>query len=621
MTLSGFLWLLGFALFFVGERMFGGGEDPWRWALSGGGLLIALVALGLLWARRGQAAPDQRQPYTLGVIYGAVGLLGPALYGLSTDPVVDALGLVDEAADRWSVAWQALAPIAWLAGTLPLLSISRAISLSPVRIIPRLVKEGALSALAVSFALSMLVPLNYLATETNERWDLGYFKTAQAGTRTRNMVAALEEPIRVVAFFPTGSDVADELRTYFDPLQGGQLQVEYVDHALEPSLAEELKIRDNGYVAFVKGEQVERVKIGADFDDAKRKLKQLDEELQKSLVKLARGQKVAYFTVGHGELYWRGTEEKDRKISTLKQVLEGLNFKVKELGLAEGLGVAVPEDAEVVFVMGPTEPFLAEELAALDAWRAQGGALFVAVEPGGADLSGLLGPMGLSANLAAPLAIDNYFLKVTGGPGDKLNLVTNKFSSHASVTTLSRNSKQVAAAFPGAVAIVEDPAASPGKVQVTIRALAAAWQDLDGDLELDEDTEKRDQYGIAVAVSGPVDGAPPPPARGEEDAPEGEAAAEEAPTEYRAVVMGDATWASDLFLLYSGNGQIAVDALSWLAEDPSLEGETTSEEDVKIQHTKEGQGLWFYGSAAFVPFSLLALGLGRLGMRKRRGTR
>lgn len=623
MTLTGFLWLVGFALVFVGERLFGGGEDPLRWVLSGGGLLLALASLGLLWSRRSRLPVEQQSPFTLGLAYGLVGLSSLVLYGLGTDAVAESLGFVDDAADRWTVCFQALSPIAWLAGTLPLLSISRAIALSPVRIIPHLVREGALSALAVSFALSMLFPLNYLATETNKRWDLGYFKTAQAGTRTQAMVGALDEPIRVVAFFPTGSDVGDEIRTYFDPLASEMLQVEYVDHALEPGLAEELKVRDNGYVAFVKGEQVERVKVGEDFDSAKRKLKSLDEEMQKSLVKLARGQKVAYFTTGHGEMYWRGSEDKARKITTLKQLLEGLNYKVKELGLAEGLGSAVPEDAEVVFVMGPMEPFLAEEIAALDAYRARGGALLVALEPGGSDLSGLLGPMGIDADLQAPLAIDNYFLKVTGGPGDRANLVTNKFSSHGSVTTLSRNSKQVGVAFPGAVALTERAGESPGKVQSTIRALAAAWQDLDGDLEMDEDTEKRDQYTLAMAVTGPVEGAPAPQARqpgsDEEAADEEAAALEEPATEYRVIVMGDASWASDLFVLYSGNGQLAVDALGWLSEDESLKGETTSEEDVKIQHTKEGQGLWFYGSAAFVPFGLLALGLGRLGMRKRRG--
>lgn len=618
MRLASFLWLAGFALLFVGERMFGGGEDKWRWILDGAGALALVGTFVLLVQARGRAPRDQQSPHGLALAFAGVGLSSLVLYALTTAPVLEALALEAEGEQRYKVALQALAPIAWLAGTLPLLSILRALALSPVRSIPKLVREGALSALAVSFALAMLFPLNYLATEYNKRWDLGYFKTAQAGTRTQGMVAALEEPIRVVAFFPTGSDVGDEIQGYFDGLDSPNLQVEYVDHALEPGLAEELKVRDNGHVAFVKGEQVERVKIGEDFESARRKLKTLDEELQKALAKLARGQKTVYVTVGHGEMYWRA-DEQERKLNTFKQLLTSLNFKVKELGLAEGLGTAVPEDADVVFVMGPTEPFLDEELAALDRYRAGGGKLFIALEPGGSDLSALLSPMGLSADMEHPLAIDNYYLKVTGGPGDQKNVVTNKFSSHPSVTTLARNSKQVAMAFPGAVAIEQVPE-PPGKVQTTIRSLQTAWKDLDGDLAFSAATEERKQWTLAVAVSGAAAGAaappePAPPAEGEKPA-EPKAAASD---EYRVVVVGDGSWASDVFVLYSGNGQLAMDALGWLAEDESLQGETESEEDVKIQHTKEGQGLWFYGSAVFVPMGLLALGLGRLGLRRRSG--
>ncbi len=595
MRLASFTWLAGFALIFVGERMFGGGEDKWRWILDGTGALALVATLGLILSARSAAPQDQRAPYGLGLAFAAVGLSSLLLYAGTGDAVLDGLALEAQAEDRLVVALQALSCIAWLAGTLPLLSVLRALALSPVRSIARLVREGALSALAVAFALAMLFPLNYLASEHNTLWDLGYFKTAQVGSRTLGMVEALEEPLRVVTFFPTGSAVQAEIKGYFGAIPGDRLQVEHVDHALEPGLSEQLKVRGNGYIAFVKGEQVERVKVGEDLDDARRKLKTLDEEVQKALAKVARGQATVYLTVGHGELYWKG-DDKARKINTFKTVLSNLNYRVKELGLAEGLGTAVPDDAAAVIVLGPTEPFLAEELATLEAYRQRGGRLMISLEPGGSDLSALLGPLGIQAGMAGPLAADNYYLKVTGGPGDQLNQVSNKFSAHPSVTTLSKNSKQLAVAFPGVVPLDFDAEAG-AKVQATIRTLPAVWQDLDGDYAFDDGAEERKQWQVGLAASGE-------PTSGE--------------LEYRVVVYGDANWASDLFLPYSGNAQLLVDALGWLVEDPALQGETESEEDVKIQHTKEGQGLWFYGSALFVPMGLLALGLGRLGLRRRR---
>ena len=53
------------------------------------------------------------------------------------------------------------------------------------------------------------------------------------------------------------------------------------------------------------------------------------------------------------------------------------------------------------------------------------------------------------------LADDKFFLRVVNGVQDRLNLVSNKFSTHESVTTLSRNSRQAAVATPGATALIE----------------------------------------------------------------------------------------------------------------------------------------------------------------------
>ena len=73
MSLTGFLWLAGFALFFVGERLYGGGDEVWRWVLDGAGLALALGGLGLLLSRQGRMSEDQRGPFRLALIYALVG--------------------------------------------------------------------------------------------------------------------------------------------------------------------------------------------------------------------------------------------------------------------------------------------------------------------------------------------------------------------------------------------------------------------------------------------------------------------------------------------------------------------------------------------------------------------
>jgi hypothetical protein len=456
----------------------------------------------------------------------------------------------------------------------------------------------------------MLFPVNYLAHENNERWDHSYFKTATPGTATLGMVQNLTNPVDAYLFFPHTSDVTEEVRTYFDQLHGDAFSIHFVDQALEAELAKELKVQKNGTIALVRGEgedqQVQRIRIGDDLGKARRKLKKLDEDVNKALVKLVSGARTVYMTVGHGEMYWKKSAGNlpARTLSSMKRTLRNMNFKVKELGAAQGLASQVPEDADLVIVMGPTDPFLPEELAAIDTFRAEGGALFVAMDPRTkADLGALLSPLGVSFSGEKLLVGERNIWVPTKRITDKYNIFTNKASTHPSVTSLSRNSRTSALLIPVAAPLTVDKA-GPYKVDITIKSLDEVWLDTEENLRFD-DGETRKEWPLAVAINGEGSG---------------EAAEDGSAPEFRAIIMGDATWASDLVLgLSKGNQDHVRDVFAWLVDEPAGGGAVNDEEDVKIQHTKEGQGWMFYSTAFLVPFGILFAGLGRLVLRRRRG--
>jgi len=603
--LSGILYLAGMFLLLLGERIFGG-DDPTRYGLSGLGVLLAVAGVGLAFSRRNGANPDQQPAHSQAVIYGGVGLSSLLVYGLGLDTVVDGIGFSEDIAEaHYTTVVSAAWPILWLAGTLPFLAVERSLAISPLLVMPSRVREAAGGGLSLALAFAMLFPLNYLAAEHNQRWDFGYFKTASPGTSTQALVSGLDTEVRAYLFFPANTDVREEVRTYFDQLQAPNLQIEFVDHALEPELAKELKVRDNGSIVFARGEgddlQTESVKVGTEFEKARRKLKKLDESVRESLIKLARDKRTVYFTVGHGELYWDSDTDPLRKLGSFKRVLTAMNFRVKDLGLTEGLATEVPEDADVVVIAGPTAPFLDEELAAIDTFRKQGGALWVLGEPDMSDLSAVLAPLGVSITTGSTLTSDQNIIPIFRAPQDKTNLVTNKYSTHPSVTTLSRNSDELVFLTLGGAPVVEE--GKPDfKRTVAMRSLSEVWAD-DGDYELEAEAgERRQTFNLLVAASGPGAGA---------DA-----------GEFRALVMGDATWATDAVLdprRTPANVQLIADSIAWLAEDEALSGTVESEEDVKIEHSKEGQGWMFYGTAFIMPLGLLALGAGRIRMRNKGG--
>lgn len=644
------LYLVAMAVLLGAERMIGG-DDVKRWAFDGVGLLLLLGSLGMLVKARSDAAEDQKAPHTATLRWALLGASSVLSYALTTEPALRALAFSEDGEHRFSVAMTVLWIILWLTGTLPFLAMDRVIAGSPVVIAAGRAREAGLTALTTALAIVLVFPLNYLASRTNERWDLGYFKTAEPGSSTQGIVDELSEPLRVVLFFPSSSDVTQELRTYFDKLERGNLLVEYVDHALEPEMAKELKVKENGTIAIVKGEgedqQVETIKIGADFDSAKRNLKKLDEKVKEALVKITRGKKTAYVTVGHGEMYWKAGEPKDRMIDQLKKGLGTLQYKVKELGVASGLAQEVPEDAAFVAVLGPVQPFLDEEIASLDAYLRRGGSLMLSLSPDSPDMSGLLGPLGLSYHNEI-LASDQNIAIVTRKKIDRLNIATNKYSTHPSVTTLSRNSKTLPALMPLSGYLTEGEAPAGVKVTFTVRSLPDSWNDLNKNLDYDPPEERREGYGLVAAVVGP---ATPPPAGEEELAQNGPPAglppvpgaaprmtppgmpgapdagpakaekdekSEPEGPQFRAVVFAGSTWVSDFFLPnVQGNQVLLQDTVAWLAQDEALGGTVNSEEDVKILHTKEGQGWLFYGTSFGVPVIILALGLLRVRSRKR----
>jgi hypothetical protein len=88
---------------------------------------------------------------------------------------------------------------------------------------------------------------------------------------------------------------------------------------------------------------------------------------------------VIYVVKGHGERDLSSAERAG--LSQAKEQMEKANYIVKELELARQ--AMVPADAAVVIVPGPKTDLLPPELAALDAYLAQGGrVLFMADRSG-----------------------------------------------------------------------------------------------------------------------------------------------------------------------------------------------------------------------------------------------
>lgn len=597
MTLPGILWIVGMLFVFVGEQVLGTGIS--RWTVDGIGLLLVLGGIGL--RARGLSTPDPsvRQAGLFGLGFAALSASALLLHALGSDEVTALLGFSDDGIVRWQGVFGVLTPVVLLVGALPMFFLDLVLSGNPV-VLPRdAARRAMISGLFASLAISLAFPVNYLATQLDDvELDTSYFRTAKPGPATRAMLQGLTEPLDVYLFFPSGNEVLEEIRGYTRDAEAaapaGLLNVEVHDQATSIGLAEELKLQDNGWVVFRRAATEEggsptvvKFKMREEMNRAKRDLRRFDSLFQKNLLKATRGTRTAYFVTGHDEASQRVRDNDWRKLSKLRKDLKEQSYKLDDVGLAEGLAEKVPEDAEVLILASPMQPLLPEEVASITTWLEQGGELLVMVDSQSDELDELLGWLGLEVT-PGPIADPKRRLR---GQSPYL-VVADRYGTHPSVSALSKRRQPLL--LPGPVALTETDGGN-GKQTVLVRTYGTAFSDVNKNGRMDEQESTR-VLNLAYAVEGG----------------DGENA-------WRAVVIGNQGFVSDQAYTYGWRmgGDLVVDALRWLEGEEELVGETESEEDVKIDHSPEGQAWYFWGTIFAVPLLVLGAALTRFLIRRR----
>ncbi len=603
-----FLLGLGVSLLFVARQVLSEGttQSVVTW------LATAAILGALVWriTRLGSAGAAQKPVEGILLLaYGGV-FVALGLYVMSTEWGLTLLGLNGNTESRIPAVLAVLWPVVFVAAGGALKFMELAYARMPVAqaVEIRRIRSAGLDGLTIALSMVFVLGVNYATAKQDVRKDMSYFKTTRPSEGTLDMVEALGEPIEIVLFFPKANEVLSQLKPYFAAVDKASSHVEFRvrDHALAPKLTRKHQIRENGTIALFKGEgdsqQVEKFAVGTDLEEARSKLRTLDGRFQESFMKLTRQRRELHLTIGHDERSRTGVEGDgpELRISELRTLLERSNITTRELGLTQGLGNDVPKGIPLVSVLGPRKPFLPEETQALLRYVQQGGRLVVMVDP---DVDHGLTPLfqALGVKLeSGVLTSDRYFIRRNFNLSDRTIVRTNNYSAHPTVTMASRNSNQLATIFlrGGALSKYEGEGVLEGSnVVFPVRTVAPCWLDLDGDFQRGE-TEELKQYNMVAAVSVPVAGKP----------------AEE---EGRALIISDGDFVTDQVVRNPGNVLVFGDMLQWMLGEEQIVGETNSEEDVRIEHTKDEDKAWFWITTFGAPLPLFALGLWA-GTRRRK---
>ena len=660
------LYLGGLVLIYLGEHVLVAFERGSR-LVSVAGVFAVVAATALRFAPRFRAGGERKSIEVLLSALSVIGLLGLLIY-FSTDGALSEKFGIDTLPVERRDAIRELARVVWVSliaiSTLPMVFVETA--LRPMRNSERpesrRVRAAAGAGLSLSLAAIYGSLLVFAASGVDLRVDYSYFRTSRPSDSTRTYVRNMGEPLRVVAFFPEVNEVRAEVAGYLRDLATGapQLKLEIHDRLLVPKLAKELRAVQDGVIVLARGTSIQSMSIGTELDTARPKLKTLDRDFQEQLLKILRTRRTAYFTVGHGEINDNArssADESQRSAQVVRTLIQRQNFTIRDLGLGQGLAKDVPEDADIVLALGPTEAFSREELQALTRYADRGGRLVLALDGDAFSTKDLVtqeAPLGAPPPSAAPagsagspvasapapaagvavgaaaamdlagvvgltfaadaLANDKHYVPVRYNESDRICLVTNSFSSHASVTTLSRNSGRAAVVMFGAGSLDKGKAAGDAKIDFTIRSMSGTFRDKNRNYREDADEKGGGVFNLAASISKPIkagasaERAPDEKAGGKDKAKDKDKSKDA--HEFRAFVLADADALTDLVMgRVVGNQVLFVDALRWLVGEESVQGLPNTEEDKRIEHTKQVNLGWFYATIFGAPALVLGLGL------------
>jgi ABC-type uncharacterized transport system involved in gliding motility auxiliary subunit len=442
----------------------------------------------------------------------------------------------------------------------------------------RQTKYAAYVSVYIIVILAIISVANVLANRYNKSYDSTSNKRYSLSEQTAKIVKGLSQPATITYFdktsnFPTAKDLLDRYTTL-----SPKIRLDYVDPDKDPQAARAAGVTKYGTTV---------VQIGAKKQEAKTLT---EEDITGAFIRdLKNNTRTVCFISGSGE---HQIDDADRNgYSHLKDALDKDDYVVKSISLIEK--AEVPADCTVVVVAGPKDDYQQPEVDALKKYVEQGGRAMFLLDPplkfgrptaDNVALTNLLQSWGVSVE--RDLLLDENPVGQLMGVGPQVALVST-YDSQPIVDDM----KGTATGFPLARSLtVKNTDKSTVQKLFDSSPSSFATTKLDSPkVTVNDPTNKRGPLTIAAAGSYKT---------GKEN------------SQGRFVVVGTSMWATNSFLSFNGNSDLASNAINWLSSDEDLISiRPKPQEDRKLTMTRAQFGWVRLSSQFLLPAALLLAGL------------
>ncbi|HET8761530.1 MAG TPA: Gldg family protein [Nitrospiria bacterium] len=404
----------------------------------------------------------------------------------------------------------------------------------------RSTRMGAHSALLAIVVGAILVMVNVLVVRHPARLDLSQTGTFTLAPQSEKVLVGLKDDVKVTAFVQKGSETEAKFKDLLDTYRhySQKLSSETVDPDTHPAAAKQYGITKYDTIVLEGGGRETRIQAVSEQD------------LTNALIRLGKTEKKRIAVLeGHGEPSL--TDPDVDGLSQAKDALERQGYEVAPLFLAQTGSVDAGTDA--VIVADPKKPLLRQELDALKAYVSGGGRLLLLAGPGPKT-----GVDELAAQWGVTFREDTVIDPVSRlFGGDYTTPVIRTYGDHEIVKDF-----RLATFFPLAQSLTFQPSPS-AEVDYRVVALSSpeSWgetQIVGGKARFDRGQDAQGPLDLVAALA-PTSSAAP-----------GESESKASRPAWRVVVSGNARFATNGFFNLSGNGDLLVASINWLAEDQDL---------------------------------------------------
>lgn len=456
------------------------------------------------------------------------------------------------------------------------------LALNAKEIYAALTQRGALqTANAVLMTALVFVLLGFvvfLSDKHSKRFDTTAAQQYSLADQTVKVLAGLQEDLSVTFFY----NAQEQESRYNDLLKeyaalSPKFKHELIDLDRKPDLAREHNVTSYNTTVIAYRGVKEKISGTSESD------------LTNAIIKVTRGEKKKiYFTTHHGEKDIVSSERTGMNAARL--VILEKNYEVAKIALLDS--GRVPSDCAVLVIAGPETPLLPREMEMVKKYLKLGGALYLLLDSKSPAFSEILAEHGITAG--NDIVIDASGVGQLFGAGANMPVVMS-YAEHA----ITRDFDEFMTAYPDARSLT---LAKPARTGIEATAFAQtspnSWAETNPELgkgeklKFDAGQDTRGPIALAIAAQRSASSN-----LGNDQSGEGAA-------DSRLVVFGDADFATNYLFDFQKNGDLFMNALSWLAEEEDLISiRARDPEDRRISLTGAGSRLVLLFSVVLLPLA------------------